>query len=175
MNSESNILRNIIFPNENICPKTELYYRAVSGSISENKLNIRGTAVFDTYFNSFPIGKYLEYCTFSGLYLKLKVCGIFILRIFGVNKNQETLVIEKNISAKNIIEDITDISNCIEKDFSQIYFSLESENGILDGYDFELEIKYKDGKEVKAHGYEEYPDNYSEAHKSLEKYFASFE
>ena len=136
MNSESNILRNIIFPKENICPKTELYYRTDSGNISENMLNIRGTAVFDTYFNSFPIGKYLEYCTFSGLYLKLKVCGIFILRIFGVNKNQETLVIEKNISAKNIIEDITDISNCIEKDFSQIYFSLESENGILYGGSF---------------------------------------
>jgi hypothetical protein len=51
----------------------------------------------------------------------------------------------------------------------------KSKDGILDGYDFKLEIKYKDGKEIKAYGYEEYPDNYSEAHKSLEKYFASFE
>lgn len=136
MSSESNILRNIIFPKENICPKTELYYRAVSGGLSENQLNIRGTAVFDTYFNSFPIGKYMEYCIFSGLYLKLKVCGIFILKIFGVKQDKERVVIEKNIHAENVIEDITDISCCIEKSFSHIYFSLESENGILYGGDF---------------------------------------
>ena len=136
MNSESNILRNIIFPKENICPKTELYYRTVSGGMSENKLNIRGTAVFDTYFNSFPLGKYLEYCIFSGLYLKLKVCGIFNLRIFGVNSDEETLVLEKNINAQGITEDVTDISGCMENDFSHIYFSLESENGILYGGNF---------------------------------------
>ena len=136
MNLESNILRNIIFPKENICPKSDLYYRSDSGGMSENALNICGKTVFDTYFNSFPIGKYMEYCIFSGLFLKLKVCGIFILKIFGVSENAETLVLEKNINAESTLEDVTDISKCMESGFSQIYFSLESDNGILYGGNF---------------------------------------
>ena len=136
MNLESNILRNIIFPKENICPKSDLYYRSDSGGMSKNALNICGKTVFDTYFNSFPIGKYMEYCIFSGLFLKLKVCGIFILKIFGVSENAETLVLEKNINAESTLEDVTDISKCMESGFSQIYFSLESDNGILYGGNF---------------------------------------
>jgi len=102
MNLESNILRHIIFPKEAICPKTDLYYRSVSGGMSEDGLNICGKTVFDTYFNSFPIGKYMEYCLFSGLFLKLKVCGIFNLRIFGISQNEETLVLEKRINAESV-------------------------------------------------------------------------
>ena len=136
MNSESNVLRKIIFPKENICPKTDLYYRSDLGVMSENALHIRGKAVFDTYFNSFPIGKYMEYCEFLGLFLKLKVCGIFVLKIFGVRENRETIVLEKNIHAESTLEDVTDISACMEKNFSQIYFSLESGDGILYGGEF---------------------------------------
>ena len=84
--------------------------------------------------------------------------------------------IELNLSKEISDDKLEELSRIIND--NKIYewngFS-GSEDGILDGYDFELEIKYKDGKEVKAHGYEEYPNNYSEAHKSLEKYFASFE
>ena len=136
MNLESNILRNIIFPKENICPKSDLYYRSDSGGMSEKALNICGKTVFDTYFNSFPIGKYMEYCIFSGLFLKLRVCGIFILKIFGVSENMETLILEREIHAESILEDVTDISACMESGFSQIYFSLESESGILYGGEF---------------------------------------
>ena len=136
MSSESNIFRNIIFPKENICPKTDLYYRSVSGSMSENSLHIGGKVTFDTYFNAFPIGKYLEYCKFSELFLKLRLCGIFDLKIFGVSGNTEALLLEKNICAENTVEDVTDISACMEKNFAYIYFSLESADGTLYGGDF---------------------------------------
>ena len=136
MSSESNIFRNIIFPKENICPKTDLYYRSVSGSMSENSLHIGGKVTFDTYFNAFPIGKYLEYCKFSELFLKLRLCGIFDLKIFGVSGNTEALLLEKNICAENAVEDVTDISACMEKNFAYIYFSLESPDGTLYGGDF---------------------------------------
>ncbi len=136
MSSESNIFRNIIFPKENICPKTDLYYRSVSGSMSENSLHISGKVTFDTYFNAFPIGKYLEYCKFSELFLKLRLCGIFDLKIFGVSGNTEALLLEKNICAENAVEDVTDISACMEKNFAYIYFSLESPDGTLYGGDF---------------------------------------
>ena len=136
MNSESNIFRNIIFPKENICPKTDLYYKSDSGSISENALHIHGKTSFDTYFNVFPLKQYLACCQFSGLFLKLKVCGDFVLKIFGINQNAEETILEKNIHAENMTEDITDISDCTDKSFSHIYFSLESDNGILYGGDF---------------------------------------
>ena len=136
MSLESNILRNIIFPKENICPKTDLYYRTVSGDMSENSLHICGKVTFDTYFNSFPIEKYLEYCKFSGLFLKLRVCGVFVLKVIGVHGDSEEVFIEKNIKAESSVEDITDISAYTDKNFSHIYFSLESENGILYGGNF---------------------------------------
>ena len=94
------------------------------------------------------------------------------MMINGVGGNGVELSINQEISDDKL-EELSRIIND-NKIYEWNGFG-KSEDGILDGYTFELEIKYKDGKEVKAHGYEEYPDNYSEAHKSLEKYFASFE
>lgn len=136
MNSESNIFRNIIFPKETICPKADLYYRTESGGMSENALHIHGKTSFDTYFNVFPLKKYLAYCRFSGLFLNLKVCGSFVLKIFGINENSEEMILEKNIHAETVTEEITDISDCVKKPFTHIYFSLESDSGILYGGEF---------------------------------------
>lgn len=135
LESNSIIIRNILFPKENICPKADLYYRSAKGGMSDNALLIQSETAFDTYFNAFPIGKYKEYCQFSGLFLKLKVCGAFVLRIFGVKKIsgdfRETVILEKHIHAERITEDVTDISSALESDFTQIYFTLKSDNGIL--------------------------------------------
>ena len=92
--------------------------------------------------------------------------------INGVGGNGVELSINQEISDDKL-EELSRIIND-NKIYEWNGFG-KSEDGILDGYTFELEIKYKDGKEVKAHGYEKYPGNYSEAHKSLENYFASFE
>ena len=49
----------------------------------------------------------------------------------------------------------------------------KSAEGLLDGYSFTLEVHYSDGKVIKAHGYEEYPDNYKSAHKKLSEFLKS--
>lgn len=47
----------------------------------------------------------------------------------------------------------------------------KSDNSIMDGYSFSLNIYYSDGKKVKASGYMKYPKNYTKAHDALEVYF----
>lgn len=49
----------------------------------------------------------------------------------------------------------------------------QSDNDIMDGYSFELEITYANGKEIKAEGYNKYPDGYDAAHEKLKEYLLS--
>ena len=51
----------------------------------------------------------------------------------------------------------------------------EDNDGILDGYSFGLKVEYADGRKIAAEGYEKYPNNYKQAHRSLTKYLESFE
>ena len=43
----------------------------------------------------------------------------------------------------------------------------KSDDDILDGYGFSLEIGYSDGKNIIASGYMKYPDNYDEVHQKI--------
>lgn len=46
----------------------------------------------------------------------------------------------------------------------------KSNDDILDGYSFSLEIDFENGEKIHAYGYEKYPKNYDIAHKALSNY-----
>ena len=49
----------------------------------------------------------------------------------------------------------------------------ERDDNILDGYSYDLKIRYVDGREITAEGYMKYPENYEQAHKNLAKFLES--
>ena len=144
MNDSLSVIRSVLFPRKEICEKTELYYRISGGSVhrcdGETKLNISGTVTFDTYFNSLPLKRYKEYCKPSALVLRLRVCGFFVLRVFGVKGAGESfceeLVLEESADISTVSEHTVDISRALEKDYENVYFSLSSEKGELYGGEF---------------------------------------
>lgn len=144
MNNSLTVLRSILFPKKGICDKTELYYRTTDSSVctckKDKQLHIRGTVSFDTYFNSLSVKKYEEYCKLSALFLRLKVCGFFVLRIFGVEKNKsgftEKMLIEKSLHQKKPLDEIIDLSAFLGEHYAHLYFTLSSENGTFYGGEF---------------------------------------
>lgn len=70
------ILQQILFPKEDICKETELYYRHPSKQFG-NKFILppNQTISFNTYFNSFSIEKWNEYTFIENLSLNLKATG----------------------------------------------------------------------------------------------------
>ena len=124
-------LQNIILPDMSVCPEKELYFRATDGDIyfeNQKALKIKNSVTFDTYFNSFSIGKYNKYCNFSSVYLRVKFCGLFVLRVFSVHKSNdkfhEKCIVEKEISSDTPSFDITEIDCNILENTAQLYFTL---------------------------------------------------
>ena len=69
-------IQNILFPREDICKETNLYYRHPSKQFgSQLILPQNQTISFDTYFNSFSIEKWKEYTIIENLSLNLNVTG----------------------------------------------------------------------------------------------------
>lgn len=148
MNEALTVLRSIIFPRKEICEKTELYFRSGGGSVNyceqRSELNISGTALFDTYFNSLPLAHTLVYCKLSSLYLRLKVCGLFVVRVFGVSHPdggiKNTPVYEKSIGSGGAdspaYEFTADLTDILGTGYSHLYFTLSSENGTLYGGEY---------------------------------------
>lgn len=81
--------------------------------------------------------------------------------------NAVNLNVEKEID-KSYLEELAKIINDNEiykwNDFDK------SDKNILDGYGFNLEVNYSNGKTLKAHGYMKYPKNYNEGHKVLSEF-----
>lgn len=138
-----------MFPQKGICDRTELFYRTApekSGSPDSiyweegNCLTINRITAFDTYFNSLAVIKYREYCHLSALYLRLRVSGFFVLRVFGVKKIdgvfRETLILKKDIKASVKTYDITELTDSLDRGYDSIYFSLESKGGRLYGGEY---------------------------------------
>lgn len=73
------ILQNIIFPNQNICDETELYYRNLTGTVElqENHLVMEAGSKmnFFTYFNAFSASKWQKYTTAGEIMLALTCRG----------------------------------------------------------------------------------------------------
>ena len=51
----------------------------------------------------------------------------------------------------------------------------KSNDNVMDGSEFNLEVIYDDGSKIVAHGYMKYPDNYEESSKPLKEYLDSID
>lgn len=94
------------------------------------------------------------------------------MMINGAGGNGVELDINKEISDDRL-EELSRIIND-NKIYEWDGFN-EDNDGILDGYSFELKIKYADGREIVAEGYEKYPQNYEQAQRNLTEFLESFE
>jgi len=80
------VLQNIIFPDSRVCTEYALYYhmKGIGGYSSSDKslhLNKGATALFDTYFNLFSVGKWSAATRFQSLYFAGEGKGRFELRL----------------------------------------------------------------------------------------------
>ena len=85
---------------------------------------------------------------------------------FGFSSDEDSNF-EKDIDAEYLDElaDIIKEENIVKWDGFD-----KSDDGVLDGSGFSLKIKYDDGKEINAHGYMKFPDNYNEAENRLDAF-----
>lgn len=81
----------ILFPKENICPESSLYYRASAADPRaveqrDGALAVRDGACvsFDTYFNAFPFCKFREYTGVDSVRVVLKAQGSFSFRLYSL-------------------------------------------------------------------------------------------
>lgn len=81
--------------------------------------------------------------------------------------NDVNFDVEKLID-KSYLEELTKIIN--DNEIYKWNGFDKSDKNILDGYDFNLEVNYSNGKSLKAHGYMKYPKNYNEGHKALSEF-----
>lgn len=142
MKTDLTVLQNIIFPHSDICSESKLYFRADSGetyySEMENVLYVKHKVSFDTYFNTFSVGKYKKYSRPLSLFLRLRVSGLFVLRIFGVRKENgcfvEKCIAKNHIALSQTGDFIAELDT--HEEFSQLYFTLEG-SGVLYSGSFE--------------------------------------
>lgn len=75
------IIQNVIFPKVGLCTEQSLYFRSNSELYSYLpdgiELKCNESVSFDTYFNSFSIGKWKKYTYLSNLFLNLQIEGKF--------------------------------------------------------------------------------------------------
>ena len=66
------------------------------------------------------------------------------------------------------------LSEVIEKNGIVIWNGFnKSDNGVLDGYGFSLNVEYENGEKITAHGYMDYPSGYRKGHEALTKFLES--
>ena len=112
------IIQSILFPQEDICTETELYYRHPSKQLG-NKFLLppNQTISFDTYFNSFPIAQWKQYTSIDNLRLFLRIQGKCTIELFeatlvGGNVQKRILASkEKSNQEDSITIPFPDIAN----------------------------------------------------------------
>ena len=68
------ILQNLLRPSPERCTEKELYCREENGQL-----------IFNTWFNLFSVGKWLEYTEIRQFSLKLRAAGSFEVKLFDRN------------------------------------------------------------------------------------------
>ena len=142
MKTESITLRTLLFPRQGVCDRQELYVRPQSGTVSYpdgGGLLLDGTAVFDTFFNSLPAVKYREYCCLSSLSLKLRMSGSFVVRVYGVTRQngslQENCLTERSFFCRQEEEVCLPLTEYYRTQ-EVLYFTLTSQGGTLHGGEY---------------------------------------
>lgn len=79
------ILQHFIFPREDICTENDLYIKEEKGAFQVEQdgiaLNEKGIYSFFTYFNSFSLGKWMQYTDISDLTFCAKMTGTGKVRL----------------------------------------------------------------------------------------------
>lgn len=123
-------LQNIIYPQKGICEEAEMYIRTNSNiAFDTTKLTIKkDTSIsFDTYFNSFSIGKWKEYTNISNVGILIKFKGHLHIKLMHI-------ISISGIISKKIIAEYDQESIDAESPLYYDFPSLKS-NGI---YAFEI-------------------------------------
>jgi hypothetical protein len=109
-----------------------------------------------------------SYGSFFGGYYEYSISSEDKKMIFKAKgMNGVDLDIEKEIT-KDEIDDLLKL--IVEEDLNSWNGFDKSDEDILDGYSFSLNIKFEDEYIIKAFGYEKYPENYDKRHEKIEKY-----
>lgn len=150
-------LQNIIFPQNDICSESSLYYHKKQSIVEiENGLAFvrDGCAVFDTYFNSFSFSKWKKYTKIQNLRLLLELDGNFqviLLKKYLKNNKIISEIITKyeNCSGKSDF----DFGNITDFDSQNIMLCFEltclSDSGILKGGFYFTDIPSQEISEVR--------------------------
>ena len=135
--TERTVLRNILFPAEKVCTVDELYFRKKNDNVkysgADGFMNIHGAVSFDTYFNIFPVKKYLDYCNMGKVFLELSLCGKFKVSVYGVSADREECVLTKSIVLDDKETFTIELGNVFSEKYDNAYFTLESDNGCFYG------------------------------------------
>ncbi len=139
MKREPILLRSVLFPRREISDKTALYFHGEGDGVQycqeQQQMNIDGTAAFDTFFNSLAVGTLRRTCKLSALFLRLRVCGFFVLRVFGVRGEGQQWLEECLLQTElhtEVPEDVTtDLSEWLESTYDTLYFTLTAQGGVL--------------------------------------------
>lgn len=93
-------LQNIIYPHQDICEETEMYIRTNSNLVfNTTPLTIKkNTQIsFDTYFNSFSVGKWKKYTNISNVGILIKFNGHLHIKLIHVT-NTNGAISKTNIA-----------------------------------------------------------------------------
>lgn len=124
-------LQTIQFPKAGICNEQELYFR-LNGDVSytENSKMIfdKGSvAWFDTYFNSFSIGKWKKYTQLKRLFLRINFKGSFIITILSKKLYNDVIIETAHLSKSLNSSDRTFVQMEIPEVLDgMIFFKLEA-------------------------------------------------
>ena len=89
----------------------------------------------------------------------------------GTGYNSSTININRDITES----DMEKLNNIIKDNNIDSWDGFdESDDNVLDGYGFKLIVKYKNGDDIEAEGYMQYPDNYKKGDNALEEFLESF-
>lgn len=131
--TERTVLRNILFPAEKVCTVDELYFRKKNDNVkysgADGFMNIHGAVSFDTYFNIFPVKKYLDYCNMGKVFLELSLCGKFKVSVYGVSADREECVLTKSIVLDDKGTFTLELGDVFSEKYDNAYFTLYSDNG----------------------------------------------
>ena len=129
---------------------------------SSNKAYEGNITEFEYNYGSFFGGYYEYHLVLDGEVVHVTASGM----------NGVELDIDKEIDA-SILEELSLVINTNKLERWD-GFSKEDPH-VLDGYSFDLLVKYDDGRTLEASGYEKYPENYDKVHEEIVKLLSGIE
>ncbi|WP_160312103.1 glycosyltransferase [Franconibacter helveticus] len=82
-------VQSLLYPDNEICNVQQLYYRCsdeinfINGKVSADLFGKDSTTIsFDTYFNSFSIGKWIKFTNITNVIIRMKTLGKGVIRVY---------------------------------------------------------------------------------------------